>query len=138
MTHVAGSTALMRTHAECHCQKLKSGRICFSPESVIWIKQEQIYCLLVEYKLGKHKNRGNLKQAACSQKIKDPFRISLVQLKIHLEVCEEKKYYFGKHGIQYCKKPLFRQTGIAKDEGREEVVAQILAIIKCKQDCSFW
>jgi len=31
------------THAERNCRKLKSGRICFSPESVIWIKREQIY-----------------------------------------------------------------------------------------------
>jgi hypothetical protein len=40
------------THAEHKCRRLKSGRICFSPESVLWIKREQIYCSLVEYKLG--------------------------------------------------------------------------------------
>ncbi len=49
------------THTKRHYQKLKSGRMCFSPESVIWIKRKQIYRLLVEYKLGRHKNRGNLK-----------------------------------------------------------------------------
>ncbi len=49
------------THAKRHCQNLKSGRICFSPELVIWIKHKQIYCLLVKYKLGCHRNRGNLK-----------------------------------------------------------------------------
>ncbi len=31
------------THAERHSGKLKSGRICFSPELVIWSKHEQIY-----------------------------------------------------------------------------------------------
>jgi hypothetical protein len=51
-------------HAERNCRRLKSGRICFSPESVLWIKREQIYCSLIEYKLGRNKNKGNLKQAA--------------------------------------------------------------------------
>ncbi len=65
------------THAECKCRWLKSSRICFSPESVLWIKREQIYCSLIEYKLGQNKNRGNLKRAACIQKIEHPFQISL-------------------------------------------------------------
>jgi hypothetical protein len=39
-------------HAAKKCRKLKNGRICFSPESVIWIKREQIYTLLIQYKLG--------------------------------------------------------------------------------------
>jgi hypothetical protein len=30
------------------------------------------------------------------------------------------------------------RAGIPKEEGREEAMAQILAIIKCKQDQSFW
>ncbi len=34
------------------CRRLKSGRICFLPESVIWIKREQIYKSLMEYHLG--------------------------------------------------------------------------------------
>jgi hypothetical protein len=33
------------THAECISQKLKSGRICFSPKSVIWIKRKQLFIL---------------------------------------------------------------------------------------------
>ena len=82
------------THAKRNCRRLKSGRICFSLESVLWIKREQIYCSLIEYKLGQNKNKGNLKQAACIQKIKHPFWISLAQLKIHLEVCEECNDYF--------------------------------------------
>ncbi len=63
--------------------------------------------------------------------------ISLAQLKIHLEVCEEHNDYFQKHGKQYCKKHLLKRAGIAKEEGREETVAQILAIIKREQDRSF-
>ena len=53
--------------AKQHCRRLKSGRICFLLESVIWVKRKQIYCSLVEYKLGRSKNRGNLKQAARNQ-----------------------------------------------------------------------
>jgi hypothetical protein len=59
------------THAERYSRKLKSGRICFSPESVIWIKCKQIYHSLVEYKLDQNKNQGNLKRAACIHKIKN-------------------------------------------------------------------
>ena len=60
-------------HAEKKCRRLKSGRISFSPESVIWIKREQIYKSLLEYQLGRNKNRGNLKRAARKQGIKEPF-----------------------------------------------------------------
>ena len=62
------------THAERNCRKLKSGRICFSPESVIWIKREQIYRSLVEYKHGRTKNSGNLKMAAWVQGTRSHFK----------------------------------------------------------------
>jgi len=104
------------THAEHKCRRLKSGRICFSPKSILWIKREQIYRSLVEYKLGQSKNRGNLKQAARIQKIKHPFRISLAWMKIHLEVCKEHNDYFRKHGKRYRKKHLLKRAGIAKKE----------------------
>ena len=125
-------------HAERNCRKLKSGRICFSPESVIWIKREQIYRSLVEYKHGRTKNRGNLKRAARVQGIKKPFQISLAQLRIHLEVCEERNDYFRQHGARYRKKHLLDRAGKAREEGREEAAVKILAIIKREQDQSFW
>ena len=125
-------------HAEHKCRKLKSGRICFSPESVIWIKREQIYRSLMEYKHGRTKNRGNLKRAARVQGIKKPFQISLAQLRIHLEVCEERNDYFRKHGARYRKKHLLARAGKANEEGREEAAVKILAIIKREQDRSFW
>jgi len=112
---------------------LKSGRICFSPESVIWIKREQIY-----HSLAKKKNRGNLKRAARVQGIKKPFQISLAQLRIHQEVCEERNDYFRQHGARYRKKHLLARAGKAKEEGREEAAVKILAIIKREQDRSFW
>jgi hypothetical protein len=125
-------------HAERNCRKLKSGRICFSPESVIWIKREQIYRSLVDYKHGRTKNRGNLKRAARVQGIKKPFQISLTQLRIHLEVCEERNDYFRQHGARYRKKHLLDRAGKAREEGREEAAVKILAIIKREQDQSFW
>ena len=125
------------THAEQIYRKLKSGRICFSPKSVRWIKQEQIYRSLVEYKQGRIKNRGNLKRAARVQGIKKPFQISRAQLRINLEVCEERNDYFCKHGARFRKKHLLTRAGKAKEEGREEAAATILAIIKREQDRSF-
>jgi hypothetical protein len=99
------------THTERNCQRLKPGRICFSLELVIWIKGEQI-CHSLD-KLGRNKNWGNLKEAAYIQKIDHPFEISLAQLKIHLEVCEEQNNYFQKHGQQYCKKHLLMHVTIS-------------------------
>jgi hypothetical protein len=62
----------------------------------------------------------------------------MAQLKIHLEVSKERNNYFQKNGAQYCKKHLLKRAGLAKEEGREEVAKQILDIIKCKHDQSFW
>jgi uncharacterized protein (UPF0332 family) len=125
-------------HAEKTCRKLESGRICFSPELVIWIKQDQIYHLLVEYRLGQVKNRGNLKRAVIRQQIQNPFQISMAELKARLEVCEEQNNYFSKYGEQYQKKHLLQRVKAAREEGKEDVVAKILAIIKREQDQAFW
>ncbi len=125
-------------HTEKTCRKLKSGRICFSLESVIWIKQEQIYRSLMEYRLGQIKNRGNLKRAARRQQIQNPFQISMAELKARLEVCEERNNYFRKNGEQYQKKHLLQRVEVAREEGKEDIAAKILAIIKREQDQAFW
>jgi hypothetical protein len=117
---------------------LKSGRICFSPESVIWIKQEQIYRSLVEYRLGQVKNRGNLKRAARRQQIQNPFQVSMAELKARLEVCEEQNNYFRKNGEQYQKKHLLQRVKAAREEDKEDIAAKILAIIRREQDQAFW
>jgi hypothetical protein len=117
-------------HAAKKSRKLKSGHICFSPESVIWIKREQIYNSLVEYNLGRNKNRGNLKRAVRKQGIKNPFQISMAELKTRLEVCAERNNYFRKNGHRYRKKFLLRQAETAREDGREEAAAKIMAIIK--------
>ncbi len=85
-------------HAKKKCRRLKLGRISFSPESVIWIKREQIYKSLMEYQRGRNKNRGNLKRAARKQGIKEPFQIARAELKIRLDICMERNNYFREHG----------------------------------------
>jgi hypothetical protein len=117
-------------HAAKKSRKLKSGRICFSPESVMWIKREQIYNLLVEYNLGRNKNRRNLKRAARKQGIKNPFQSSMAELKTRLEVCAERNNYFRKNGHRYRKKFLLQQAETAQEDGREEAAAKNMAIIK--------
>jgi hypothetical protein len=52
----------------------------------------------VEYRLGRVKNRENLKRAARRQQIQNPFQISMAELKARLEVCEEQNNYFRKNG----------------------------------------
>ena len=104
-------------HAAKKCRKLKNGRICFSPESVNWIKREQIYNSLLQYKLGKNKNRGNLKRAARRNGIQHPFQISTEELKICLGMCDERNNYFGETGSRYRKKHLLQRVEVEQKEG---------------------
>jgi hypothetical protein len=91
------------THVEHISQKLKSGRICFSPKSVIWIKCKQMYRSLVECKLGRNKNRGNLKRAACIQKIKNPFQISWHNSRFIWRFARNGIITFGKTGLDIAR-----------------------------------
>jgi hypothetical protein len=125
-------------HAAKKCKKLKSGCICFSPESVIWIKREQIYKSLVKYHLGRNKNRGNMKRVVRKQGIKEPFKISMAELKTWLEVCEERNNHFRKHGAWYRKKHLLKRAKIAREDGREEAAQKNMAISQREREKSFW
>ena len=51
-------------HAEKKCCRLKSGRISFSPEALLWIRQCQIYCSHLQWHNGKLRNYGNLCRTA--------------------------------------------------------------------------
>ena len=73
VTKVDKDSLQFMKHAAKKCRKLKNGRICFSSESVIWTKREQVYNSLLQYRLGKSKNRGNLKRAARRNGIQHPF-----------------------------------------------------------------
>jgi hypothetical protein len=104
-------------HAKKKCRRLKSGRISFLPESVIWIKREQIYKSLMEYQRGRNKNRGNLKRATRKQGIKEPFQITMAELKTRIDVCVECNNYFREHGPRYQKKHLLKRVEIARQDG---------------------
>ena len=132
------SSMQLMKHAAKKCRRLKSGQICFSPESVIWIKREQIYKSLMAYHLGRNKNRGNLKRAARKQGIQKPFEISMAELKTRLEICSERNNYFRENGPRYRKKHLLKRAELAREEGRDEAAKKILAIIQREQDKTFW
>ncbi len=95
--------------------------------------------MLVEYTLGQNKNRtrGNLKRTARKNGIKHPFKISMAELKTRIEVYKERNNYFRKNGHRYRKKFLLQRTDAAREDGREEVAAKIMAIIKQEQDQAF-
>jgi hypothetical protein len=95
-------------HSEKKCRRLKSGCISFLPESVIWIKREQIYKSLMEYQRGWNKNRGNLKRAARKQGIMEPFQITMAELKTRMDVCVERNNYFREHGPRFRKQHLLK------------------------------
>jgi hypothetical protein len=125
-------------HAEKKCRRFKSGRICFSPESVIWIKRRQIYVSLLEYRRGKKKNKGNLKRLARKQQIRSPFSLSIEEIMIRLNVCEKQIAYFRENGHRYRKKHLLHRVEVARKAGKEEAVQQILNIIEQEKQKAFW
>ncbi len=62
----------------------------------------------------------------------------MAELEARLEVSEEQNNYFREHGERYWKKHLIHRVEMAREEGKEDVVAKILAIIKKEQDQAFW
>ena len=104
VTKVDKDSLQFMIHTAKKCRKLKNGRICFSPKLVIRIKRKQIYNSLLQFKLEKNKNRGNLKRAARRNGIQRPFQISTEELKICLEMCNERNNYFRKNRSRYRKK----------------------------------
>jgi hypothetical protein len=77
-------------HAEKKCQKLKSGRIPFSPEASLWIWQSQVYRSLLCWHAGKIQNRRNLQRTSRRCQIKAPFQLSVEDIKLRLWICKEK------------------------------------------------
>ncbi len=64
-------------YAEKHCQKIKSGRIPFSPQASLWIRRTQVYRSLLKYHAGKIRNQGNLNRTARRCNIPDAFSLSI-------------------------------------------------------------
>ena len=50
--------------AERKCHRIKSCRIPFSPDSLIWIRRCQVYCSILRYHAGKIRNQENMKRSA--------------------------------------------------------------------------
>ncbi len=59
-------------HVKKKCRRIKTNRIPFSPEALLWIRQCQVYHLLIRWHAGKIRNRGNLKRTARQCPIKTP------------------------------------------------------------------
>jgi hypothetical protein len=117
-------------HTEKKCQKLKSGRIPFSPEASLWIRQSQVFWSLLQWHAGKIRNRGNLQCTAWRCQINAPFQLSVDNIKLRLPICKEKCEYFRKHGKQHRQQHLNQCLETAQDWEDEIAKRQILAIIK--------
>jgi hypothetical protein len=117
-------------HAEKKCRKLKSGRMPFSLESIIWIKRKQIYISLLDYQRGKVKKRGNLLRSARRQQIVRPLSLTIRDIKVRLEVCKQQLAHFREHGHQYRKQHLLWWAEVARKAGKHDTAQQILKIIE--------
>ena len=125
-------------HAEKKCRRIKSGRIPFSPEAALWIRQTQVYQSLFRYHNGQIRNRGNLKRTARWCGISQCLSIPVEGVLLQLNVCLEKCDYFWKHGKQYRRKHLYKCLQDAKDAEDNAKEKEILAIIQRKKDRVFW
>jgi hypothetical protein len=71
-------------HAEKKCQKLKSGRIPFSPKALLWIRQSQVYRSLLQWHTGNICNHGNLRQTSRRCHINTLFELTSKDIKLRL------------------------------------------------------
>ena len=101
------------TNAEKKCRQIKSGRIPFSPDSVVWICQCQVYRSILRYHADLIHNRGNFKQAARGCGIKDCLRLSLKVVRDRLKICKDKCKYFRRHWHRYRRKHLNNRLAAA-------------------------
>jgi hypothetical protein len=109
-------------HAEKKCHRLKSGRIPFSPEALLWIHQCQVYQSLLRWHDGKLRNYGNLRRTARRCQINAPFQLSIDNIKLCLTICKERCDYFQKHGQRHRQQHLTDCLEVAQD--REDDAAE--------------
>jgi hypothetical protein len=121
-------------HAEKKCCRLKSGCIPFSPEASLWIRQSQVYHLLLHWHAGKIRNCGNLRRTAWRCQINAPFQLTVNDIKLRLRICKKKCDYFRKHGKQHQRHYLNQCLERAKEWEDEAAECQILAMIKREKD----
>ena len=121
-------------HAEKKCQQLKSGRIPFSPKASLWIRQSQVYCLLLHWHAGKIRNCGNLRQTTRRCQITAPFQLTVNDIKLKLRICKEKFDYFWKQGKRHQRQHLNQCLKRAQELEDKAAERQVLAIIKREKD----
>ena len=92
-----------------HCRKIKSGRIPFSPEALLWIRRSQVSQPLLRYHSRKICNRGNLKQSTQRCDIPDAFPLSIKEIYFHLKAYMRKCDHYQKNGKYYCRKHLYNR-----------------------------
>ena len=114
------------------------GRIPFSSEALLWIRQCQVYQSLLRWHDGKLRNYGILRRMARRCQINAPFQLSIDNIKLHLTICKERCNYFQKHGQCHRQQHLTDCLEAAQD--REDAAAErkILAIIKREKDRASW
>ncbi len=117
-------------HAEKKCRRLKSGRIPFSPEASLWIRQCQVYRFLLRWHNGKLRNYGNLRRTARRCQINAPFQLTVEDIKLRMVICKEKCNYFRKHGQRHRRQHLMNCLKAVQDRADETAERNILAIIK--------
>jgi hypothetical protein len=128
----------LMTNAEKKCQKIKSGRIPFSPEAALWIRRTQVFRWLLRYHEGKISNRGNLKRTARQCGIENCLAIPIGEIHLRLRVCTNKCDYFRKNGKQYCRKHLHKCLQDAREAEDDQREKEILSIIQRERDKGFW
>ena len=109
-------------HAEKKCHRLKSGRIPFSPEASLWIRQCQVYRSLLRWHNGKLRNYGNLCRTTRQCQINAPFQLTVGDIKLCMVICKEKCDYFRKHGQRHRRQHLMNRLKAAQD--RADVTAE--------------
>jgi hypothetical protein len=123
---------------EKRCQKIKSGRIPFSPKAAKWIWRTQVYKSLLKFVRGGGRNCGNLHRAAYRAGIENPFALTEADIQAQIKVGQQHCTYYHQHGKAYRKRHLKERLEVAREEEDEEAERQILGIIKHEWEQVFW
>ncbi len=112
------------------CRKIKFCWIPYSPEASIWIRHAQVNYSLIKLHKGKIRNKGNLKQAARRCNISNPLRLLIGKILLRVEECKHECQFYQEHGKQFRSKNLNESMHLAQEQGNEEAMEKIAAIIK--------
>ncbi len=121
-------------YAEKKCQKIRSGRIPFSPKAPLWICCTQVYQSFLRFHAGRIRNQGNLKQAARRCNTLDAMSLLIKEIYLRLKACVEQSDHFRKHGKYYGQKHLYHCLETTNEKEDEEAERLILAIIQQEKD----